>query len=88
MHCMQRYMKESSSILCSYFNIELNIVELQHLNDNCKGFADSRKKLSSELEGARSVIVERNFRIAELERKFKEAEQEHSELLLLRQEKE
>ncbi|KAK9199582.1 hypothetical protein WN944_014774 [Citrus x changshan-huyou] len=67
--------------------MELKIAELQYLNDNCKGFAESCEKLSSELEGARSGIVERNFRIAELERKVKEAEQEHLELLLLRQEK-
>ena len=87
MRCMQRYMKESASILRSYFSIELKIAELQFSNDNYKGFAKSCKKLSSELEGAISGIVERNFRIAELERKVKEAEQEHLELLLLRQEK-
>lgn len=79
-------MKESASILHLYFSMELKIAELQYLNDNCKGFAESCKKLSSELEGARSGIVERNFRIAELE-KVKEAEHEHSKLLLLRQEK-
>lgn len=50
---------------------------------------ESCKKLSFELECAKFSIVERNFQIAELERKVKEAEQEqeHSELLFLRQEK-
>ena len=80
-------MKESASILRSYFSMELKIAQLQYLNDNCKGFAESCKKLSSKLKGARSGIVERNFRIAELERKVREAEQELSELLLLRDEK-
>ncbi|GAY58852.1 hypothetical protein CUMW_189970 [Citrus unshiu] len=69
------------------FSTKLKIAELQRLNDNCTGFAESCKKLSSELEGARSGIMERNFRITELERKVKEVEQEHSELLILRQEK-
>lgn len=61
MRCMQRYMKESASILRSYFNIELKIAELQRSNDNYKGFLKSCKKLSSKLEGARSGIVDMNF---------------------------
>lgn len=57
------------------------------MNDNYKGFAESCKKLSFELECAKFSIVERNFQIAELEKKVKEAEHEHFELLFLRQEK-
>lgn len=82
MCCMQRYIKESSLILCSYFSMELKVGELQRLNDNYKGFAESCKKLSSESECARSSIVKRNFRITELERKVNEVEQKHYVLLL------
>lgn len=52
MCCMQGYIKESSLILCSYFSMELKVGELQRLNDNYKGFAESCKKLSSESECA------------------------------------
>lgn len=82
MCCMQRYIKESSLILCSYFSMELKVGELQRLNDNYKGFAESCKKLSSESECARSSIVKRNFRITELERKVNKVEQKHYVLLL------
>lgn len=73
-------MKENTLIFLLYFSIELKITELQHLNDNYKGSAKSYNKL----ECTKSGILERNFHITKLDRKVKEANQEHSELLLLR----
>lgn len=57
------------------------------MNNDYKGSIESYKKLSSKFECAKFRIVERNFWIVELERKVKEAEQKHSELLILRQKK-
>lgn len=62
-------MKESATVLSTYFGTKLKVAELEHLNDGYKGSAKAHKKL----ESAKVSIVEKNFWIAELEQKTKEA---------------
>lgn len=54
--------------------MELKVAELERLNDGYKGSAEDHKKLSLQLESAKVDIAEKNFRIAELEKKIEEAE--------------
>lgn len=61
MFYMRQYMRESASVLCSYFDMEIKISELQRLNDDCKGSTESYKKLSSVFGCAKFGIVERKL---------------------------
>lgn len=58
---MQRYMKESATVLRTYFGMELKVAELEHLNDGYKGYAEDHKKLSLQLESAKADILEKNL---------------------------